>query len=139
MPNSSITRKPSRAKLKKLITSQKSITGSFSPTMSDVVYWYDYLNVLLFKNELPELNQIEIRDFRDFWAEAYCEQDGEKVKNSLRIEKDFNTFKQFLEVLAHEMVHIWEFKNFGRMGHAKRFKSWEAKFKPVGLDLFVTL
>jgi predicted SprT family Zn-dependent metalloprotease len=49
----------------------------------------------------------------------------------------YKNFKQFVEVLAHEMVHLWQWQTIegSTVNHNTEFHSWKEKFKQNGLNL----
>jgi hypothetical protein len=126
-----------RTKLRKQLREKISEEGNFEATMKDIVLWYERFNIIFFKNELPNLTDVEIRHFKGMWAEANCQfyDNNEVILNGLKIRKNFPSMKEFLQTIGHEMVHVWEYKYFSTMGHGKRFSSWKPKFKRVGLDI----
>ena len=48
----------------------------------------------------------------------------------------FPTWKDFIETLAHEMIHLWQMNHKGDTGnHNKLFYSFRPKLNRLGLDL----
>lgn len=136
MPNTT-TKRYDRAKLVKLVKESKP--GPFEPTIGEVVFWYDTLNEILFESKLPKLTGVIFCKTK-YWAEAYCHRykHGGKMRSEIRLSYHFKSFKDFLEILAHEMVHIWEFDNFSCMTHGDKFFSWAPELKKLGLDMAVS-
>lgn len=124
-----------RAKIVKLVKESQPI--KYEPSIGDVIFWYDNLNEILFKNELPNLTGVQFCHTKGFWAEAFCERykKSKKLRAEIKFSYHFESFKDFLEVMAHEMVHIWEFDNFSVMGHGERFFSWEPELRKLGLNI----
>jgi hypothetical protein len=122
--------KLNKAKVVKLIRDSDP-DRKFNPTLSDVVFWYDNLNELMFESALPTLTGVHFKRIKGYWAEMECSKySGEElVRPKLVLSYSYNSFKEFLEIIAHEMIHVWEYVNFGIMGHGERFFSWEPKFK----------
>lgn len=123
-----------RARLIKLVKNSKP--GKYKPNINDIVYWYDNLNEHIFDDELPTLQKVHILKKAPYWAETHCKKfkDG-TPHHGMKFSPDYKSFKEFLEILAHEMVHVWEFKTYGYMGHEKHFHSMAPKLKRFGLDL----
>src|SRR4051812_705114 len=112
-------------------------TGKYQPSINEVVFWYDNLNEHIFENDLPKLTAVIFRESKDYWGAVACERykRGEKrLKADLYLSHHFESFKEFVRVMAHEMVHIWEFDNFSVMGHGERFFQWETKLKKFGIE-----
>lgn len=136
-----MTRVICREKLIKLI--KKSKPGKYKPTLNDVVYWYDNINAHIFEGHLPTPTAFSIKPRPGFWAQTTCDVDKRTRDRKEYVTVDFNDHfpskKVFIEALAHEMVHIWEFKEYGSMGHGLRFFSWEPKLRRFGLRLTLKL
>jgi hypothetical protein len=135
MPNQS-PKLYDRAKIVKVV--KESQPGKFQPTINDVVFWYDTLNEQLFAGELPSLSAVKFCKSKAYWAEAFCRyyKTDNKLVAEIKFSDHFQSFKEFVEIVAHEMIHIWEFKTFGVMGHGERFFSWSPELKKLGLNLY---
>lgn len=107
----------------------------FHPKVRDVKIWFSKLNKQIFNNKLPEVDLIEIR--RRYKVHAECVQtcDGESVHFAFIMNNKFDTFEQFLEILGHEMVHLYQFNKGYSFKHNKVFFSFRDKFKKNGLRL----
>jgi hypothetical protein len=127
----------SRARFVKLV--KEAETGKYQPTINDVIHWYDILNRQIFKGELPHVNSIKLHRSNHYWGECVHDKyvDGERFFQ-LNFSAKFNSFKHFIEVLVHEMVHIWECVTYGYMGHGEHWASWKPKLKKFGLDLQIS-
>lgn len=127
-------RRLNRARFVKLVNDAQ--TGKYAPTINDVIYWYDIINDQIFGNELPHPNAVKLLRSNLYWGECFYNKykDGE-IFFQLNFSTKFNSFKDFLEVLAHEMVHVWEFITYGYGGHGEHWESWRPKLKRFGLDL----
>lgn len=123
-----------KARIVKLVKNAKP--GAYRPTVSEVIFWYDTFNYQIFKNELPKLDCVDITRTRGYWAEAQVQRyDNQDLHVRIKASTHFQSYKEFIEIMAHEMVHVWEFITFGNMGHGERFFSWQSKLKGYGLDL----
>lgn len=126
-----------RERLVKLVKNGK--TGKYQPSINDVVFWYDTLNEHVFDNDLPKLTGIRFCQSKDYWGQIECgryKRDN-TLRSNLILSNDFPSFKDFVEVMAHEMVHIWEYEHYSIMGHGERFFMWESKLKKLGLRLLI--
>jgi hypothetical protein len=128
----------SRAKFAKLVKESKP--GSFRPTINDVVFWYDNLNELVFENQLPRLTGVTFRQSKKHWAEVTCYKykRTKELRSEVMLSNHFMSMKHFVEVVAHEMVHIWEYDNFHVITHGERFFAWSPKLKRLGLELTIS-
>lgn len=113
--------------------------GPFRVTNDSVKYWFRIINHVIWKDELPMFNTIQIRPFVKNWA--MCIEDSDNPNNiryRLAIDIEFPSFKLFLEVLAHEMVHLYQFIHNDETEHGETFWEWEYVFAEHGLNLSET-
>jgi hypothetical protein len=97
-----------------------------------VQIWFNIINTVIFKNELPKFTEIQITNCKQY--HAMCECEGDQYK--LSINSAFESKKRFLEVMVHEMIHLYDWVNYEQMNHGKLFFSWREKTKKYGLDLY---
>lgn len=117
----------------------------FFPESSDVEEWFDVLNVVVFKNRLKEKFQtIEIRRRHKIWAEyigQFYPNEKKDVVCGLKLTNRFPNKKFFVQILAHEMIHHFQFIcerprfNAKNVSHGKSFWKWKPIFKKHGLNL----
>lgn len=105
-------------------------------TERKVQLWFNVINSVLFKNELPRFNEIKIVENKDYYGMCECHNDS---FYKLFINSSFNSKKMFIEVMIHEMIHLYDYVVHGRMGHGKRFFEWKEKVEKFGLRLYKTL
>ena len=121
------------SKLSKVMNDETILTtkNRFIPTLEDSLYWIKTINDELFKGRLPDFHEIEIRRRHGCWAECmvYITDCGETHKYVLSLNHRMNSKKHFIQILAHEMVHLWQFMNYGSMDHGESFKSWKETFQ----------
>ncbi len=122
----------------------------FRPRAHDVVYAYDLINRQVFKNQLyrPDIKMGRVNrawgSCQWHWGEqrtgSYCD---------LWIADKWFCTQWFMNVLAHEMVHQWQWdvyrwdhqEYFGREpntnggGHGPSFFAWRDEFDYYGLNL----
>lgn len=108
--------------------------GTYHPVEDDINLWFRIINQEVFKNSLPEFHEIEIRRRRKVWAQCIV-LDDDTVKLSMN--NKFHNKKQFVNILAHEMVHLWEWTTYETMGHGEKFKSWKPKLDAFDVGLSV--
>jgi hypothetical protein len=110
----------------------------YTVTIPKVTYWFRILNKRIFKGELKPFASITIRNHRK--AYAYCSGDFDLFGEPfywLSIRPTFTSLSQFLEILAHEMVHAYQFMDEGKITHGKSFLIWHDEFKKHGFNLTV--
>lgn len=107
-----------------------------------VMRWWNLLNVAVFYGKLHSPSKISIYKIPKAWAS--CERDGLDYRGNrrthLKMNETFATKRMFLDVLVHEMVHVWEHQHHTTMGHGKRFRIWARRIKrTTGLDLEIRM
>jgi hypothetical protein len=123
-----------RTKLEKVMSEDCELT--YETTVEDCQEWFKVLNRELFENSLPKINEIDIRWRRGAYAwYDYDENLPSKGITKLLMNKRYKSKKFFIEVLAHEMVHHYQYINNEEMGHGSSFLKWCDKFNKKGLNL----
>lgn len=110
---------------------------AFKATVDDIKFWFDVLNEQIFENKLTPIDKIYIRSHENFHAiyEYFQKKHPQYPKTGLRMCKNYRNEKLFVEILAHEMVHHYQFLYKERPGHGKSFNKWKPKFNEKGLRL----
>ena len=110
----------------------------FTPDHEIVVKWFRILNRELFNSELKTIPEIDIRVRRGTHAYFTCEDDTMNptyIYPKLHINKYYDSKKNFVEVLAHEMIHYHQVVYKNPLGHGPNFHEWTGKFSKKGLRL----
>lgn len=89
-----------------------------------VRYWWNLLNIAVFKGTLKSLKRIKLFAYKNVHAWAIPEK---KQQISLAIQPEFISRTLFLSILVHEMVHAWEYQQHGTIDHGEHFLSWASK------------
>ena len=102
---------------------------------------YTAVNNAVF-NGILEQPKLVVRDYkhRQIWGECEGWQRGsrwgEHYTVVIRIQKYFPNLKKLIAVVAHEMVHQWEWDKCGVMTHGKQtFFVWEDRLRSKGIRL----
>ncbi len=105
---------------------------------------YDAINRAVFRGTLPR-PKITVGDYskKGFWGECEGYQRGsrwgEHYTKTIRIEKHM-PLKTLVRVMAHEMVHQWEWENYGVMTHGeKTFFIWKEDLLAKGIRLSIVV
>ena len=93
---------------------------------ADCIIWYDTINEEIFDGSLLNVS-IVIRRLRGTW--------GSYQNNTIELTNWFPSKEIFLNVLAHEMIHVYQAQNEQPLGHGPSFWKWKKKFKSNGLFL----
>ena len=122
-----------KSKLAKLLESHDRY--EYQTTIEDCQKWFNILNRELFDNSLLPVDEIDVRWRRK--AHAYYDYDDRKQNGlcKLLMNKKYKSKQFFVEVLAHEMVHHYQYMNGEIMGHGPSFIKWRDKFNKKGLNL----
>lgn len=110
----------------------------FVTTIEDCEKWISILNEELFGGSLSKIDEIDIRRRR--LAYAYYEYNPIRRKRSewrskLCMNARYVSEKFFVEILAHELVHHYQYTHRQPMGHGPSFKAWKKIFSENGLNL----
>jgi hypothetical protein len=123
-----------KSKLAKLLSSKEHY--EYETTVEDCQEWFNVLNRELFDNSLPRIDEIDIRWRRGALAwYDYDEKKPGKGTAKLLMNKRYKSKQFFIEVLAHEMVHHYQYIYNEEMGHGSSFFKWRDKFNKKGLNL----
>lgn len=128
----STKRKKQKSKLLKLMKSPEK--NRYETTREDCNTWFRILNNEIFSNELPEIDEIDIRWRRKAHAYYTC-YDGKTRRCTLSMNKKYSSKQFFVEVLAHELVHHYQFAKGIPLSHGESFAEWKDKFNKKGLSL----
>lgn len=96
--------------------------------------WWHILNEGVFYGSLKQPAAVDIKKLTSSWAR--CREAPGKNQVSISMANDMKDKKFFVTILVHEMVHAWEYYNFGCMTHGPTFKGWKGRVKEItGLEL----
>lgn len=115
--------------------------------------WFSILNKGIFNNEL-QMPEIKIERMRGALGECVCVWNAKKIKIPkdqlptklhphkeikiyIRLKPIYSTWKDFIETLAHEMVHYYQMTvlKCPYSNHNTDFYAWRNKFRRFGLGL----
>lgn len=123
-----------KSKLAKLLETNDAY--EYDTTIEDCENWFRILNRELFDNSLPQVHEIDVRWRRG--AHAWYDYDETKPgtgTSRLLMNKRYKSKQFFVEVLAHEMVHHYQYIYNEDVGHGSSFLKWRDKFNKKGLNL----
>lgn len=102
----------------------------------DCVKWFHILNEELFDNELPNIG-FKFKWLRVCWAYyEYYPRIPDKPETII-MRKEYPSYRLFVECLAHEMVHHWQYMKLGwrKVDHGDEFAEWSKTAKRIGLRI----
>jgi len=145
-------RKQLKIKLENTLTRRKNVSN-FKPTHSIMVTWFKHLNKGLFGNKLPAVPLYLVR-MNDDWGRCWANWDNRKCRKgtydqsvipydktevtfAIELHSKYPTFRDFVETLAHEMVHLYQMTVLKDpySNHNANFFAFRNKFKSAGLNL----
>lgn len=145
-------RKQLKIKLENTLTRRRHVRN-YKPTHSLALYWFRHLNKGLFGNKLPAVPLYLVRMTND-WGRCWANWDNRKCRKgtydqsvipydktdvtfAIEIHTKYPTFRDFIETLAHEMVHLYQMTVMKDpySNHNANFYSFKNKFRSAGLTL----
>ena len=145
-------KKTLRFRVKKALNRRKNIK-KFTPTIEQCQSWFRTFNRGMFGGKLTEPVFIVRRMIYD-WGICVADWDNRKcragtfnqdlipyhvpIEYKIELHNNYPTWKDFLETLAHEMVHLYQMqvRNDPRSNHNANFYSWRKCLKDHGLKLY---
>ena len=144
-------RKSFKRQLKTKLSETASI-GAFYPTPRVAAYWFTKLNTGLFGNRLGRV-YINVKNLHHDWGRCVVDWDNRQTPKGkfnqrvipyhiptyyyIELHKKFPSWKDFIETLAHEMVHLYQMtvQKDPYSNHNKNFYAFKDRFKKAGLKL----
>ena len=131
-------------RVKKVLKRELASNRKYKTTYKDIKKYFKVLNKALFKNLLQPFNDIQIKKIYKDETKKFCygqvttwvwERKGTQ-QFWLEMLPTYRNKKEFVETLAHEMIHLWQMNHKGDTGnHNKLFYSFRPKLNKLGLDL----
>lgn len=124
-----------RRKLKGLEYNKKK----YRPTVDVCWEWFNILNEQLFGGKLESVERIFIsnhKNYGDVYALYYYNHKIRGEPSKISVCKTFDDEKTFVEILAHEMIHHFQYSYDEPVGHGPSFLVWRDNFKLKGLNLY---
>ena len=133
-----------RQQLSRLVRQAESL-GYRNPVRADhrmVSQIYESINRAVFGSALKRPKLI-IGTYPDMWGECQGHhrghRHGETYTKCIRINRDWPNMKKLINVIAHEMVHQWEWERLGVMTHGINFWAWQERLNNRGLRLYAVM
>ena len=131
-------------RVKKVLKRELASNRKYKTTYKDIKKYFNVINKALFKNILQPFNDIQIKKIYKDESKKFCygqvttwvwERKGTQ-QFWLEMLPSYRNKKEFVETLAHEMIHLWQMNIKGDTGnHNKIFYSFRPKLNRLGLDL----
>jgi hypothetical protein len=121
----------------KIVKETLNHRGPYLTNRRAIDLWFRYINRAVFNNELPNFDKIIIKKWlKKAMGQVCAYPDRDPKRFELEMLRKYNTKKDFIETLAHEMIHLYQFalkKDTGN--HNSIFYSFRPRFKFIGLGL----
>ena len=146
-------RKTLKKQFKRTLTVKEGLTG-FKPTPVMAAHWFRKLNQMLFDNRLRGV-EIRIKKLHHDWGRCVADWDNRHCRKGTfnqriipyhktdvfyrnELHAKFPKWKDFIETLAHEMVHLYQMQVLKDpySNHNENFYAFRNKFTAVGLRLY---
>jgi hypothetical protein len=124
---------------RRLLKKLKYDSVKYYPTIKETWKWFHILNQQVFGNLLNPVDKIFLsnhKKYGDVYAlYHYGIKDGHKT-SKISVCKSFDDEKVFVEILAHEMIHHFQYSYNEPLGHGPSFSAWSDNFNVKGLKLY---
>jgi hypothetical protein len=122
-----------KTKLFRMVQSFDDHDAKFCPTIADCREAFRNINRNVFNNEL-KMPSFRLVYTRAFWGECQgVENDTTQVR--MKINKSFLSKRLFINTIAHEMVHQWEWLTNENMTHGPQFFLWREQLAKYNITL----
>jgi len=110
--------------------------NKYVSTVEDCEFWFSLINKELFNEELPPV-PFEFKRLRKCWAYYEYFPRMPDMPEKIIMNKVYPSKRLFVECLAHEMVHHWQYTKLGwrKVDHDTEFLDWCKKAKRIGLRM----
>ena len=126
-----------KRKLKKELSAVKML--KYKTTYKDIKKYFKLINEHVFDNKLSPFNDITlVHKPRNYIGQVVVsDKIGKGTRNYiLEMLKSYSNKQEFVDTLAHEMIHLYQMANLGDTGnHNDIFKSFSPKLITIGLDI----
>ena len=118
----------------KIVKETLNHKGPYLTNRRAIDLWFRYINRAVFNNELPDFDKIIIKKWlKQAMGQVCAYPDKDPKRFELEMLRKYNTKRDFIETLAHEMIHLYQFalkKDTGN--HNRIFYSFRPRFKFIG-------
>ncbi len=128
------------AKVKRVVKEENKSKLKYVTTYKDIKKYFNFFNDNIFDGELEPFNDIQIKELKYQKCVGQViitdwKRKGTKVYE-LEMNQKYDTKKDFLDTLVHEMVHLYQMTILKDTGnHNKTFYSFRPVVGSMGLEL----
>lgn len=112
---------------------------TYKPTVESAWEWFHILNEQIFGNLLEPVEKITLsnhKNYGDVYALYHYDDKEKKIPTKISLCKTFESERMFVEILAHEMIHHFQYSFNEPVGHGPSFLLWRDNFKVKGIKLY---
>ena len=118
-------------------------TRKYKTTFKDIKKFFKLINKHVFDGKLSPFNDIKIKQIKDreyprVWGQVVINDQERKGTRNFVLEMipNYKNKQEFVDTLAHEMIHLFQMSNLGDTGnHNDMFYSYRPKLNAIGLDI----
>ena len=118
-------------------------TRKYKTTFKDIKKFFKLINKHVFDNKLSPFNDIKIKQIKDreyprVWGQVVINDQERKGTRNFVLEMipKYKNKQEFVDTLAHEMIHLFQMSNLGDTGnHNDMLYSYRPKLNAIGLDI----
>ena len=126
----------------------------FRPTESQTKIWFNIINREIFESQLkrPKITVSQKKQIfgqcvanwdsriigrKGEWDQKKIPYHNPTIKYTIEMHHRFDTWKDYIETLAHEMIHLYQMTvvKDPTANHNDSFYAWKNRFKKFGLNL----
>ena len=126
-------RRIERTKLFRMVQKCWIEDHKFRPTISDCREVFRNINSQVFNNEL-KMPHFRLVYSQDYWGMCKGDWNDPNVC-TIYMNKSFLSKRLFIDTMAHEMVHQWEWLNNENMTHGPAFFQWRTELAKFNIHL----
>lgn len=123
----------SRTKLFRMVQSCDTYDAKFRPTIQDCREVFTQINNQVFLGEL-KMPSFRLVYTKAFWGECTGVLE-DQTKVIIKMNKSFLSRRLFINTMAHEMVHQWEWLVNENMTHGPQFFQWREQLAKFNITL----
>ena len=125
-------------RVKKILKRDLVSNRQYKTTYKDIKKYFKIINKSIFKNILTPFNDIQLKNINKCVGQVVQWEFKGKGTNQFHLEMlpYYRNKKEFVDTLAHEMVHLYQMVHKGDTGnHNRLFYSYRPKFNRIGIDI----
>ena len=126
-----------KRKLKKELSAVKML--KYKTTYKDIKKYFKLINKHVFDGKLSPFNDVQlVNKPRSYIGQVVIDDKIGKGTRKFILEmlRVYSNKQEFVDTLAHEMIHLYQMVNLGDTGnHNNVFKSFKPKLNTIGLDI----